>query len=300
MNKKSEPLYVWSGSGVLKKEILKRELKAAQELGFELSITPEVLKYSSKPFNKKLPFLAGDEKIKIQELKKILSNIKAHCLLATRGGYGVFRLLPYLDKLNYTKRNPLLVWGYSDLTILQLYFYSKYKWPYIQGPLLGSTTFSDPKPVEKDSLKKLAYTLNFETETKTKALTRFKLKSQKLLILGGNLASIATMLGTQWEPQSHEKYILFLEDIAEPAYKLDRLLQQLLYSHFYKNCVGIVLGHFTDCPDYLKIFNEFSIVNKIPVYTGLEMGHESPRIPLLLGKKIDVFSKNKSLLLRWR
>ena len=105
------------------------------------------------------------------------------------------------------------------------------------------------------------------------------------------------MLGTPWEPVLKQKYILFLEDIDEPGYKLDRLLQQLRHSQFFANCTAIALGHFTQCQNFEQIFAEFSNQCKIPVYQGLLMGHESPRIPLLMGQKIDVAPRPRGLLL---
>ena len=110
------------------------------------------------------------------------------------------------------------------------------------------------------------------------------------MFLGGNLASIVSMLGTPWEPRPGRDFLLFLEDIEEPAYKCDRLLAQLKTSRFFDTCRAIVLGHFTKCPDHLKVFKALGAELRLPVYTGVQMGHEAPRIPLILGRDV-VFDK---------
>lgn len=291
-------LQIWSGSGVISKEGLQEGLKGLNALGFKVQLSKNVRKYSTRAFNKKLPFISGSDLLKAQELKKILSNPRENILLATRGGYGVLRVLPFLDQLKVKRKKPLVVWGYSDLTILQLYFYSRFKWPYIQGPLLGSSTFSAPTEMEKAYLKKVAESFSFQVEFSLRYAGKEKLKQKKALLIGGNLASIVAMLGTTWEPKLRDKYILFVEDIGEPAYKLDRLLHQLLYSQFFKNCVGIVLGHFTDCPNYREVFQEFAAKTKVPLLEGLPMGHESPRIPFVLGKQVTIVHKKNSCLMQ--
>lgn len=280
--------HIWSGSHIIKKSEFDKGLKAVSKLGFELEISPQVKNYAIKNQNVLLPFLAGNDTLKVQELIKIIENPKANWVLGSRGGYGCLRLLKLLDQAPLQRSQALHIWGYSDLTVLQLYLWQRKNWDYVQGPLVGSETWTKPQKDETKALQNIAKYGIFPSQFKLKTLLKkFTLPNREpFLFLGGNLASIVSMLGTPWEPRVGQDFVLFLEDIDEAAYKCDRLLTQLKNSRFFDSCRGLILGHFTQCPDYLNVFKSLSTELKIPVYLGLTMGHQAPRIPLIMGKKI--------------
>jgi len=280
--------HIWSGSHIIKKNDLEKGLKGVSKLGFELEISSQVKNFAIKNQSPLLPFLAGNDSLKVQELVKIIENPKANYILGTRGGYGCLRLLKLLDQIQLQRSNSIQVWGYSDLTVLQLYLWQRKGWSYIQGPLVGSETWTKPLKEESKALQNVAKYGIFPSKFKLKSLVKkFSLAEREpFLFLGGNLASIVSMLGTPWEPRVSQNFVLFLEDIDEAAYKCDRLLAQLKNSRFFDSCKGIVLGHFTKCPDHLGVFKALSAELQIPVYLGLAMGHEAPRIPLIMGKEV--------------
>ncbi|MEZ4814715.1 MAG: LD-carboxypeptidase [Bdellovibrionota bacterium] len=280
--------HIWSGSHIIKKSDFEKGLKSLQKLGFEYEVSAKVKNYSIKNQTPLLPFLAGSDLLKVQEFLKIADNAKANWLLASRGGYGCLRLLKLLDEAPMQRNQNLHVWGYSDLTVLQLYLWQRKGWFYVQGPLLGSDSLVKPKKEELNTLQNVAKFGIFPSQFKVKALNKHLTlpKSEPFLFLGGNLASIVSMLGTPWEPRPLQDFVLFLEDIDEAAYRTDRLLTQLKNSRFFDKCRGIVLGHFTKSPDYLKIFKALSTELRLPVYSGIPMGHQAPRIPLIMGKEI--------------
>lgn len=285
--------YIWSGSHVIKKAELDRGLKSLKKLGFEHDISPQVKKHSVIGLNKELPFLSGTDEIKVSEFVKISNNPKAHWILATRGGYGCLRLLKLLDKSAIQRTENLHVWGYSDLTVLQLYLWQRKGWEYVQGPLVGSETWSNSNTEEKKVLTNISKFGIFPSQFKLQTLEKkYSVPSHEpFLFIGGNLASIVSMLGTNWEPRPTSDFVLFLEDIDEAAYRCDRLLAQLKNSRFFDKCRGLVLGHFTKCPGHKDVFKALSKELKLPIYTGIPMGHEAPRIPIILGKKV-IFNKN--------
>ena len=284
---------IWSGSHVLKKTDLALGLKNLQKFGFQYEISKAVESYSTRNAQPFLPFLAGNDQIKIKELIRIIHNPHARCILATRGGYGCLRLLKELDKISIDRNDPLHIWGYSDLTVLQLYFWQRKGWSYVQGPLLGSETFVNPSTQEKKILKKISLFGTFPSSLALKSFDKkMDLSKEKFLFLGGNLASIASMLGTPWEPRPANEFLLFLEDIDEAGYKCDRLLTQLSNSRFFDRCRGIILGHFTKSPGYQNVFKSFSKDIKIPVLKGVPMGHQKPRIPIPMGSMVYI-EKNK-------
>jgi muramoyltetrapeptide carboxypeptidase len=287
---------IWSGSHVLKKTDLTLGLKNLQKLGFQFEISKGVESYSTQNKQPLLPFLAGNDQLKIEEFLKIVRNPQAQWILATRGGYGCLRLLNELDQISIDRKDPLHIWGYSDLTVLQLYLWQRKGWKYVQGPLLGSETFIKPSSKEEKILKNISHFGTFPSNFAIKNFDkRIRLSKEKFLLLGGNLASIVSMLGTPWEPKPANEFLLFLEDIDEAGYKCDRLLTQLSNSRFFDTCRGIVLGHFTNSQGYQNIFKSFSKKTNMPVFGGIPMGHQTPRIPLLMGSTVYI-EKNKLFL----
>jgi muramoyltetrapeptide carboxypeptidase len=284
---------IWSGSHILKKADLVQGLKNLQKLGFQYEISKDVEAYSVRNREPLLPFLAGNDQLKIEELLKIIRNPNSQWILATRGGYGCLRLLKELDAVSIDRKEPLHIWGYSDLTVLQLYFWQRKGWSYVQGPLLGSETFINPSSKEEKTLKNISRFGTFPSSFSVKSFDRkVALSKDKHLLLGGNLASIVSMLGTPWEPKPSHDFLLFLEDIDEAGYKCDRLMTQLSSSRFFDSCKGIILGHFTNSKGFQNVFKSLSKNKKIPVLWGIPMGHQKPRIPLLMGSKVYI-EKNR-------
>ena len=152
---------IWSGSHIIKKKDLIAGLKGLKKLGFEYEISKAVESYSIRNKEPLLPFLAGNDQIKTEELIKIIKNPSARWILASRGGYGCLRLLKELDKISIDRINPIHIWGYSDLTVIQLYFWQRKGWSYIQGPLLGSESLTKPSPKEEKILKNISHFRSF-------------------------------------------------------------------------------------------------------------------------------------------
>ena len=284
---------IWSGSHIIKRADLISGLRSLKKLGFEYEISKSVESYAIRNKQPLLPFLAGSDQIKIEELLKIMNNPSARWILASRGGYGCLRLLKALDQISINRSEALHIWGYSDLTVLQLYLWQRKGWSYVQGPLLGSETFIKPSPKEEKILKSISHFGVFPSKFPLKIIDKkFNLPPESFLFLGGNLASIVSMLGTPWEPRPTSDFLLFLEDIDEAGYKCDRLLTQLSNSRFFDRCRGLVLGHFTNSSGHMGVFKSFSKTKQIPVFTGIPMGHENPRVPLVLGSMIHI-DKNR-------
>jgi muramoyltetrapeptide carboxypeptidase len=289
---------LWSPSSPCKKEELQRGIARLKELnvayfenkGFETSCT--------RPLNKTQGYLAGSEERKIQDLETIWRKPEINSILCSRGGYGALRLLPYLDKSKVIKRSKLQLWGYSDTTILQNYFFKKYEMSWVHSPLLCSSSFHSPNPKESRFWKKMLQQKAASTTTSLKILTlsskhRGKPAARGHLI-GGNFASLISMMGTPWEFHIPRGAWLFLEDVAEAPYKMDRMLTQLSFHKEFKNLAGVVLGHFTHCPQALKIFKVWSEAKDLTLLSKYPAGHEAPNLPLILGERRIFERKNDS------
>ena len=255
---------------------LEKAAKYFENRGFKVKI--------SENSRKKHNYLAGTDEERLKALHDFFLDDEITAIIATRGGYGSLRLI---DKINYEiiAQNPKIFAGHSDITALSLMFYKK----------AGLITFSAPMACSDfsdipDKFTEKAFWDVLEEEKNTFQLHNarvFKSGEACGILWGGNLATIVSLAGTDFIPD--EKFVLFIEDIAEPAYKIDRMLTQLLnIEKFRKNLAGILLGDFTglDCEQYFNdIFYGLNI--NIPIASGLKIGHEKEKITLPVGLKCN-------------
>lgn len=208
---------------------------------------------------KKLRYMAGDDKERIDDLHNAYLNPEIDTIIAARGGYGAIRLLDKID-YNIIKNNPKKIIGSSDITALLISIY-KYS---------GQITYHAKMALNGISKMNEAEFLNYKNaiENNTYALPRLTPDIPKNTILwGGNLATIVSLFGTPPETYVPDKDItLFIEDINEPDYKIDRMLTQILRNKPLKNKIkGVIFGEFTGSSQYLdEILKEFAANIGVP------------------------------------
>ena len=211
-------------------------------------------------------------------------NIDA--VLCARGGYGALRLI---DKINWNiiKENPKIFAGYSDITTLLAMIYKK----------TGLITFHSPMANGDFALETDEYTVNsfFNTlEGKTETIKAenpviYKKGRAEGRLWGGNLASLAALCGRDFIPD--DDIILFIEDVNEPAYKIDRMLCQLLgAAGFKKHIKALVIGEFKDTEDtaWLKeVLSETVQSLDIPAASGFKITHNKTKDTVPFGIKAE-------------
>jgi muramoyltetrapeptide carboxypeptidase len=279
-----------SGSPVAKSEI-EKGLKRLDALGVAAVYPKQSRLWASRKESAARSFLAGPDLAKVEALEELSAAREIRDILALRGGYGGIRLLPLLDKTRFPKRYDKILWGYSDLTVLQHYLFSASGSPWVHGPMLGSPSFHTPNTVESRWWKLAQQDQPTHEVLAVKALsTSLSLKRSEISgpLLGGNLASFVSMMGTPWEPRLPESTLLFFEDIHEPSYKLDRLLQQLGGHRDIKNVRALLLGHFTESPQAFPLLKLWSESVGIPTYRGIRAGHQAPHLPLSMGVRVSL------------
>ena len=210
--------------------------------------------------------------------------------LVTRGGYGASRLLPHLDYDALRERladgSTLLV-GHSDFTALQLALYAK----------SGLCTFSGPLLADLGAESCTAYTwqhfwntLTSSASTATWPATTTAEVDVQGPLWGGNLAVLCSLLGTPYFPQI-EGGILFVEDVGEPPFRIERLLYQLHLSGVLARQRALVLGDFSHCRpgardngyDLAAAFAQIRAVAGIPLVDGMPHGHAAKQLTLPFG-----------------
>ncbi len=198
-----------------------------------------------------------------------------------RGGYGSLRLLPYLGKMKKPAKPKLLI-GISDITSLHNFFNQRWQWPSLHGVLLDRLGQKKvPAAIQKE-MKQLLWGQTSEvTFKKIKPVNAAaeKIRILKGPIVGGNLATLQASLGTPYEFDLQKKF-LFLEDIGERGYKLDKMLVHFQQAGKLNGCQGILLGHFTggDEPQGGNLVKKALVTwaneSKVPVFSGMESGHD--------------------------
>lgn len=237
-------------------------------------------------------FHAQTDEKRLEFAREALLSPDSRAVWCVRGGYGSNRLIPGLLKLK-PPREPKLFIGISDVTSLHLFLNQKWKWSTVHGPLLdrlGSGTL--PARVQ-DECRALCFGSKREILFRgLKPMNEAARKGRSVRgeVRGGNLTVLHSALATPLEPRLEGK-ILFLEDIGERGYRVDRMLEQLRQAGTFRGCRGIVLGHFlgglepgSDEATYVPFaLARFAGLIGIPVWKGLEAGHGDRQRVLPLG-----------------
>ena len=222
-------------------------------------------------------YLAGTDRERGEAFNAAVTA--ARHILCVRGGYGCLRLL---DRIDYeaARRRPALLTGFSDITALQWALYHRAGWRSISGPVVVEWA-------EIDLSMKAAFRA-WVTGGVPALLSRLKpLQTGTCTgtLLGGNLASIVRLVGSEYMPDL-EGAVLFVEDVNEPLYRVDALFAQLGHAGLLTRLGGLILGHFTEksgALDVTPVVSHYAAQYGWPVATGLDYGHTVPREVLPIG-----------------
>lgn len=239
-------------------------------------------------------FLSGTDDIRANDINSMFKNKNINGIFSLRGGYGSARLLDLID-FKIIKRNPKVFVGYSDITALHIAINQKCNLITYHGPMIstelikGLDEYSNYYYKQNIFNKNILGKINNPTGMDIKVLYEGCAEGK---LIGGNLSLICSTLGTKYEINTKNK-ILFIEEIAESPYKIDRMLLQLHQAGKFKDAKGIILGAFTECtasdPDKSlsldEVFNEIILPNKKPTICNLACGHCLPTLTLPLGAK---------------
>ena len=191
-------------------------------------------------------YLAGTDKNRANELHKMYADKSVKAILCVRGGYGTTRILDLLD-YELIKNNPKPLIGYSDITALLFAVYKKTGLPGFHG-IVGASNFSE---YSKDNFKDIF--LNTQNEIticqpKNNKDNSYIINPGKTegILIGGNLSILTSLIGTKYDIDWKNK-IIFIEEINEAPYKIDRMLTQLYQAGKFNDVRGIILGKFSKC-----------------------------------------------------
>lgn len=239
-------------------------------------------------------YFAGSRQRRLDELHQMFARPEVKAILCARGGYGANYLLPHLD-LDLVRSNPKIFCGYSDNTALLTYLCDAAGMVTFHGPMLNQ----DVRPDGVDEESWAAAITSSEPhlrEFSVEEVQPLVPGSAEGMMYGGCLSILCASLGTPYEIETRGT-ILFLEDVAEPAYRIDRLLMQLKLADKFAGVQGVIFGEMLDCHGVPEGYQLQDIVLRVlqdlavPVAYGLKSGHVSRRnftIPLGVAARLDV------------
>lgn len=244
-------------------------------------------------------YLAGADDQRAADFNEMIRDKAIKAVFAVRGGYGTPRILPLIDYQSL-KRQPKIIVGYSDITALQLAIFRKTSLVTFSGPMAGVEMWNHIDPFTEEHFWKIVTSNSKVGELKNppdEAIKVLKEGKGEGRLVGGNFATFASLLGTQFAPNLKDS-ILVLEDVDEAPHRIDRMLTQLLNARILRSLSGLIFGVFSGCVPseptnpYLtveQILAEFTQRVECPVVANLQYGH-IPRkltVPIGLKGKID-------------
>ena len=238
-------------------------------------------------------YLSGTDEVRARDVNNMFLDDEVDAIFCLKGGYGTMRMLDMLD-YEAIAAHPKIFVGYSDITAMHIAMLEKSNLVTFHGPMPVSCWADGPMDdFTRDSLLntimqaqpvgEIVNPVGYEKKTVNPGCCEG-------MLVGGNLSLIVGLLGTPYELDTKGR-LLFIEDVGEKTYSLDRMLTHLRLAGKFEDCAGIVLGDFKNCemeyPGYSFSLEE--IVRDVvapcgkPIFSGLQSGHCTPKITLPFG-----------------
>ncbi len=245
-------------------------------------------------------YLAGKDEDRASDLMAMFKDDEVDAILCIRGGWGCNRILPLLD-YEVIQANPKPLIGFSDITSLHLAIQHKTGLVTFHGPVGKSDwnafTLNSWKQVLFEG-KEAQYILPVDQDDAF-IINPGKAKGK---LLGGNLTVLTAMIGSDYVPDFKDS-ILFLEDVGEDAYRVDRMLTQLKLTGILDQITGFVFGKCTNCDEgansltFKEVFDDHIAKLDIPAFYGAMISHENKNVTLPVGIEAEIDAENKSIRL---
>ncbi len=303
--KKGDTIGLITPASAIKKEQLIQTKATLKKLGFKSYHTHRVLL--------KKGYLAGIDVERVADIHHMFENENVHAIICIRGGYGTPRILQQID-YELIRKNPKIVIGYSDVTAMLQAIY-KFSGLITFHGVVGTSDFTEytqqnflnvlGQPNDSLLIPSILPNNLLKDEYKPYVINEGIAKGE---LAGGNLALIVSLMGTPYEIELNGK-LLFIEDIGEAPYNVDRMLTQLLLSGNLQKLKGIILGVFNNCDfnnEDITAENSLSLKEVlidrlsglgIPVVYGFSFGHIANQAVFPIGINAELNTQTMSLKL---
>ena len=294
--KLNDKAIIVSPSGNVSSEYVNNARDILQEWGLIVSISENALRETGR--------FSGFVEQRLSDLQAAMDDPDVKLIFCSRGGYGAVHLL---DRLNFTaiKNNPKWLIGFSDITALHSALQSHGVMS-IHGPMAkdfseeGAASLSVLYTKAAVSGKDLNYTIPVEYPILN------RLGKTTGTLFGGNLSVYTSLLGSNYI-KIPRNGILFIEDIGEQPYRIDRMIYQLKIAGVFNKIKGLIVGQFTEYEEDNKMYSSLydSILSAVkefdfPVCFGFPVGHTKINLPIVIGAKATLTIKKDTVLLKQR
>ncbi len=248
-------------------------------------------------------FLAGEDQDRADDLMAMFENPDIKAIFCARGGYGVNRVLPLLDS-KIIRKNPKIVVGSSDITLLLIYLVQKCGLVAFHGPMVAGSFGCKPMRVSKTQYRKMLTGVKDGSRLSAPQARVLQAGTGRGKLVGGCLTLMCRSLKTPWEIQTKGGIVL-IEDVNEPAYRIDGMLWQLKSAGKFRGVKDILVGEMINCRfaegqkgTLADLFREIIPNRNIPVLTQVPVGHGNEMWTLPLGVEATLDTETKSLKLK--
>jgi muramoyltetrapeptide carboxypeptidase len=282
---KGDMIAIVAPAGILKnrKHVIDKAKELAQSWGLKVVIGKHVFTQANH--------FAGTDEQRCQDFQEALDNPEVKAIWSARGGYGSVRILDQLDFSKF-KENPKWIIGYSDITAFHNHVHNL--GVETLHAMMGTSMQDDPVDITEtiETFRKALFGEQLKYTIKSSKENR-KGNAEGVLV-GGNIAILASMLGSDSQLNTDGK-ILFIEEIGEYKYAIDRMLQSLKRAGYFNKVKGIIVGDMTKIRKNTTPWGSsieqliLDIVpNEIPVLFGFPAGHEPDNRALIMGRTVKL------------
>lgn len=278
-------------AGKTNKETIDRAVAIIENRGYKVLVANHALDSYYQ--------MAGTDTNRVSDLQEFIDRPDIEAIFCIRGGYGTIRIIDQID-FSLFKSSPKWIVGFSDITILHAYLQNQLSIASIHG--LMPINYKNPQMPDLDML--FNYLEGKTNNIKLHSHQFNKEGSASGELAGGNLTILNSLRGTDLDFDPKNK-ILFIEDVGDYLYRIDRMIHTLKIGHVFENIKGMIVGQFTDMLDNKHPFGKdaYEIIQNVtrdynfPILFNFPAGHCSPNYPLILGKmiSIDVNSKGATI-----
>jgi muramoyltetrapeptide carboxypeptidase len=246
-----------------------------------------------------LRYLAGHDAARAEELMRCFEDPSINAIIALRGGFGCARIVRLLDERRL-RHNCKIFMGFSDLTTLHMYFRRRLGWVTIHGPMATTLSRDILSPEAERHLLSMWTDPQYLPTLSFAQLESWTAGSAEGRLVGGCLSILASSLGTNYEFKSEGK-ILFLEDLGEAPYRIDRMITHLRLAGKLDGVAGIILGRFAGCEPEEGGYSSSDVLRDlvatigVPVLANFPGGHGIENWALPLGIRVRMDANQKSI-----
>jgi len=295
--KAGDTIGVVSASGPVLRESLEQGLRYLERAGFHIKLGRHIFERND--------FLAGTDEQRSRDLNSMLEDSHTRAIIFARGGYGSMRILESLN-CDAIIADPKIMIGMSDITALQLSLFRRCKLVTFAGPMVAAQIADGLDDISSECLLKcLMEPIDHRNLWPDNCLNIRIIQQGEAsgVLIGGCLSLVTALLGTDHLPDFRGK-ILFLEDVNEPLYRLDRMMMQMKLSGHLEELSGLILGHFAgpDQPDPSEgldaLVMNLVLPKSLPIVSGFPHGHRLPNLALPVGVPVRLDTRSRELIVQ--